>query len=164
MPEETIYKGTPSAALRFGIFALSVLSILLMGTALVMFWDRIQPPPMRYILGAMAFIPLLVALSQYALLKTRLYEITSERIKITTGIFSKRTEELELYRVKDATLVEPFVLRLFSAGNIEIATADASAPVVLLEGVKNARDLREQLRKNVEACRDKKRTRVTELE
>ena len=98
------------------------------------------------------------------LLKARVYEVTTERIKVTDGIFSKKTDELELYRVKDTTLVEPFLLRMFSVGNILITTADASTPSLELEGLKGARELREQLRTNIEACRDRKRTRVTELE
>ena len=52
------------------------------------------------------------------LVKSIRYEITSERIKITSGIFSKQTSALELYRVKDYTLEAPFFYRLFHLGNI----------------------------------------------
>ncbi|MGI8965645.1 MAG: PH domain-containing protein, partial [Limisphaerales bacterium] len=113
---------------------------------------------------ALLILPLLFALIKWWLIKSRIYEITTERIKITNGIFSKKTDEMELYRVKDATLVEPFLLRLFSVGDIQVTSADASTPALQLEGIAGASGVREELRKNVEACRDRKRTRITELE
>ena len=45
---------------------------------------------------------------QWLLIRCRVYEVTTERIRVTTGILTKRTEELELYRVKDITLIETF--------------------------------------------------------
>ena len=40
--------------------------------------------------------------------------LTNQRLKIRSGVFSRKTNELELYRVKDTTLDEPFILRLVS--------------------------------------------------
>ena len=104
-------------------------------------------------------LPLVAMLVRY--LNTKFYkiEVTSERIRITTGILSKRMDELELYRVKDTRVEEPFFLRLFGLGNIVIATSDQSHPALTLEAIPETRALREDLRGCVEKLRDRKRVR-----
>ena len=79
------------------------------------------------------------ALVKVLLIKAVSYEITSERIKITSGIFSKKTNAMELYRVKDYTLKEPFFYRLFHLGNIIILTSDHSTPQIILRAIPGAR-------------------------
>ena len=44
-----------------------------------------------------------MSLARYLETRFTRFEITSERIRITTGVLSRRMEELELYRVKDTT-------------------------------------------------------------
>jgi hypothetical protein len=80
------------------------------------------------------------------------------------GIVSKRTDELELYRVKDTSLIEPFIYRMFSVGNISVVTNDASTPTLELRAIKNAKEIREELRASIEECRARKRTGLVELE
>ncbi len=162
--EKLVFKGSPSAVVSLGTFILCSTAFLFLLVCIVLSWSRLSNSVLRFALIALLFAPIVVALVKWAVIKARVYEITSERIKITDGIFSKKTEELELYRVKDTTLLEPFLLRTFGAGSILITTADASTPSLELEGLKGAKELREQLRTNIEACRDRKRTRVTELE
>ena len=115
-------------------------------------------------LPALVVAPLAYAGWRWCVVASRVYEITTERIKVTTGLVSKRTDDLELYRVKDTVLEEPVLLRLAGAGNIVLTTNDATTPTLVLEGITGAKELREELRKHIEACRDRKRTRLTELE
>jgi uncharacterized membrane protein YdbT with pleckstrin-like domain len=137
--EQTVWKGTSSQSLYLGTYTLCLLFCWLI-------------------------VPIFYALWKWYMLRSREYEVTTERIRIRSGIFSKRTEELELYRVKDYALVEPFWLRLFKAGNIQLATHDESNPLMVLEAVPNAAALRDEIRKNVELCRGRKRVRLAELE
>jgi uncharacterized membrane protein YdbT with pleckstrin-like domain len=109
-------------------------------------------------------IPIFYALAKWIQLRTRVYELTTQRIRIRQGVFSKRTDELELYRVKDSTVLEPFWQRLFGVGSIVITTNDASTPTLTLEALPNSRDIREKLRAAIEECRDRKRVRIAELE
>ncbi len=162
--EKTVYKGSPSMVVNFGTFFLCALIFAGILVGIVIYWNKVAPPELRFVLLALLAIPLLVALSKWLLIKSQVYEITTERIKMTKGIFSKKTDELELYRVKDTTLIEPFLLRMFSAGDIEITSADASTPAIRLVGIKQAKAVREELRKNIEARRDRKGTRTLELE
>jgi len=109
-------------------------------------------------------IPIFYAIAKWIQLRARQYELTTQRVRIRNGVFSKRTDELELYRVKDSTVFEPFWQRLFGLGNIVITTNDTSTPSVTLEALPNAAETREKLRAAIEECRDRKRVRIAELE
>ena len=85
------------------------------------------------------------------------YGITSERLRVTKGIFSKRMREMELYRVKETSLHQPFFLRLFRLANVVITTADREKPEIVIRAVPHARALRESLRECIETMRDRKR-------
>src|SRR4051812_5913879 len=71
-------------------------------------------------------VPIFIALARYLQTKNRVYELTTERLKITQGVFSKVTDTLELYRVKDIETRQPFLYRLFHIENIPVTTSDAS--------------------------------------
>jgi len=98
------------------------------------------------------------------LLKSRVYEVTTQRIRVSTGLVTRRTDELELYRVKDMTLVEPPLQRIFKLGNIVVQTSDTTNPTLVLEAIENPTALRESLRVAIEECRARNRVRLTELE
>src|SRR6185369_9630109 len=76
-----------------------------------------------YILCALfcwLIVPLIWGIVKWIQLRSRRYELTTQRVRIRQGVFSKRTDELELYRVKDSTVFEPFWQRLFGVGSIVI--------------------------------------------
>jgi uncharacterized membrane protein YdbT with pleckstrin-like domain len=102
-----------------------------------------------------------IPFSIWRYLETRFcrYEVTSERIRVTTGVLSRRMDEIELYRVKDTTIDQPFFLRLFGLANLVVTTSDASTPTVVLKAIPDATSLRENLRGSVEKLRDRKRVR-----
>ncbi len=79
-------------------------------------------------------------------------------------MLNRKTDELELYRVRDYQLVEPFFLRLFSLGNVVLRTSDRSNPVVTIKAVENGEELREKLRQYVEECRTHKGVREFDVE
>jgi uncharacterized membrane protein YdbT with pleckstrin-like domain len=79
-----------------------------------------------------------------------------------SGVFNRKTEEIELYRVRDSSLDEPLLLRLFGAGNVVVYAIDSSAPTIVLRGVRAAADVRQKLRAAVEAVREQKRVRSIE--
>ena len=104
-------------------------------------------------------VPLFLSLWRYLTTRNHHVRISSERIQITTGVLSKRMEEVELYRVKDTSLEQPFLLRLFGLANIHLTTSDQSSPQLLIGPIAEARQVRENLRGAVEKVRDKKRVR-----
>ncbi len=162
--EHIIFKGNPSPVAIMGTLVLCVILFLGGSIALVLFWNKFQPGILRQVIFWVPIIPALYALGKWVALKFHSYEITNERIKVIKGIFSKRTDELELYRVKDTALIEPFFYRMFSVGNISIITGDDTTPQLEIKALKNAKEIREQLRTSIEECRSRKRAGIMELE
>lgn len=98
-------------------------------------------------------VPLLYA--GWTWLATRLirYELTTQRLRVRTGVVSHRTDEVELYRVKDFTLEEPWLYRLTGTGNVILETSDRTTPRVVLEAIPRPHALRDALRDTVEHIR-----------
>ncbi len=161
MSDETvIFRGSPSVVTRFGGL---LLAFLLAVGGLTGFF-LVNEPTMKYVLGALALVAIIHMIITIILVKATQYEVTSERIRVRHGIITKRTDELELYRVNDTSLIEPLSLRMFGLGTIEVRTMDTTNPTLFLHAVHGARTLREDLRKSVELCRDRKGVRVTEFD
>ncbi|MDA7888286.1 PH domain-containing protein [Akkermansiaceae bacterium] len=96
--------------------------------------------------------------------KCKVFEFTSERIRIYEGVFNQEINEVELYRVKDTKIQKPFWLRLFGLSSIVLSTSDRSCPTVEIKAIKDGPEIREKLRKQVEMLRDKKRVREVDFE
>jgi uncharacterized membrane protein YdbT with pleckstrin-like domain len=156
MNEEVLFRGSPSLLVRAGTFFVGLLLIAGFIAAAVFF----QQP----LIAIGAGIVLIYLIVVTMLIRTQVFEVTNERVRWRRGILTKRTDEIELYRVMDASLVEPFLLRMGNAGNIEIRSADASTPSLTLPAVKGAADLREKLRVSIENCRARKGVKVTEFD
>lgn len=135
MEEELIWKGSPSQWTNFGLFV-----------------------------SCIFILPIPFAIWQYLKTKNRVFTITNERVIETSGVFSKTTDELELYRVKDLKLEQPFFLRLVKLSNIRMNTSDKTHAVVLIPAIVKGHDVKEQLRKVIEIRRDLKGVRETDFE
>src|ERR1051325_522556 len=104
--EQTLFKGSSSPIKNLGTFI--ICGLIAVGALVFAF---MLPSPLRLILGGVAAIALAYMLVRWLLIKVRVYEVTTERIRITNGLLTRRTDELELYRVKDTTLIEPLSMR-----------------------------------------------------
>jgi uncharacterized membrane protein YdbT with pleckstrin-like domain len=154
--EKVLFRGSSSPVINLGAFVLGLLA-LGASVAAALFFEQ----PLIFIAAG---VVLLFMLIKWLLIKTRVYEITTERVRVTEGILTRKTEELELYRVQDLTVIEPFVARLFGTGSILLTTMDPTTPNVEIEYIRGVRNVREELRKNIETCRERKRVRVAEFE
>jgi uncharacterized membrane protein YdbT with pleckstrin-like domain len=85
-------------------------------------------------------------------------------VKITTGLLSRHTTELELYRVRDYAVVEPFWLRLVGCGNIVLQTSDRTTSQVVLHAVPHAATLKDQIRTYTERMRQRRGVRDLEID
>lgn len=159
--EKIIFTGSPSVLTRFGSLFLGLLILLGAAVAAIILRDR---PPLGIVFGALAVLALIYLLAVTMLVKATQYEVTNERLRVRRGLLTKRTDELELYRANDTSLIEPLSLRMLGLGTIEIRCADPSTPIVYLHAVHGARKLREELRQAIEDCRDRKKVRVTEFD
>jgi len=166
MPEETVWRGTPSQWKNFGRY---LLCAILAGIVLVIFvaLRRIQSPPVQqfspYLL-LLLLVPVFMVLVRYLQTKCKIYELTTERLKTSEGVFSKVTDTLELYRVKDLETRQPFLYRLVGLENIQVNTSDVSTPFVTIDAIPRAVGLADKIRNHVEAIRAQKGVREIDVE
>ncbi|SRR6266403_5558846 len=139
MAEEIVWRGSSSQWKNFGLYLLCGLFCWLI-------------------------VPIFIALARYLKTKCKIYELTNERLKITEGVFSKVTETLELYRVKDLETRQPFLYRLVGVENIHINTSDLTTPFVLVEAIPSSVGFGDKLRNQVEIIRQQKRVREIDIE
>jgi uncharacterized membrane protein YdbT with pleckstrin-like domain len=92
------------------------------------------------------------------------FELTSQRLRITSGVINQQIDEIELYRVKDTLMVRSWWMRLTGLSAISMQTSDRSLPHLVIPAIRNGGELREQLRKRVEAQRDTKRVREMDFD
>ena len=130
MTEQTIWTGTSSQVKNFWLFVACLLVV---------------PIPWAF----------------WAWLKTknRTYTLTSERLVIRSGVFNIATETLELYRVRDLQIMEPFWLRLWGLKNLHLITTDSTTPELILDYIPSALDLGTKFRQQIEMSRQKKGVR-----
>jgi uncharacterized membrane protein YdbT with pleckstrin-like domain len=122
-----------------------------------------------FILGGLFFwliVPAIVAVWRWLQIRCTQYELTNERLRVTSGVLSRRTDDLELYRVKDTSFDQPFILRVFSKANINLVTSDSNSPAseILCIPAGKASQLREKIRRSVESLRASKRVREIDVE
>ena len=147
--EKDVWFGTPSQVVNLSTF---------------IFMGLLFSPFIFMGLLFLLIFPLFIILWKWLEIKCTKYELTTERLRTRHGILNKKTDELELYRVRDYKLDQPLFLRLFSLGNIVLQTSDRSHPEVILRAIPNGEELREKIRTYVEACRTKKRVREVDFE
>jgi uncharacterized membrane protein YdbT with pleckstrin-like domain len=103
----------------------------------------------------------------YAWLKARgtHYKITSQRVVIESGIFSKRMEQIDLYRIVDYVVERPFGQRIMGTGNIVLETMDKTTPEIRIEAVKtDVMSLYEKLRFSTEQEKRRRGVRLLDVE
>lgn len=118
--------------------------------------------------AGLSFIGLLVPAGMWIvrwwITRTTTYELTTQRLKISSGILDKKLDELELFRVKDYAMEQPLALRLVGLGHLTLMTSDATTPTVRLRAIPGVEDVREKLRAAVQAERDRKRVRELDVD
>lgn len=152
--ENSFWKGSPSQWLNLGPFSAALVLACCIIAGGVFF------PP--------AFIGLLVPLAymlwRFLIVRTQVFELTSERLRITTGVINQKIDEVELYRVKDSQMIRPWWMRLTGLASIVMETSDRTRPHLVVPAVRGGVELRELIRTHVEIQRDRKRVRETDFD
>jgi uncharacterized membrane protein YdbT with pleckstrin-like domain len=84
------------------------------------------------------------------------YELTTDRLLIYSGIFTRVREEIELYRLKDYKVVSPLFLRLLRLSKIIIYSSDKTLPFVILHSINDSYKVTDLLRETVEKAKSKR--------
>ncbi len=119
-------------------------------------------------LGALVVVILTAGLAAiYFWLKTRgtSYRVTSQRVIVETGVFGKRVDQLDLYRIVDFVVERSFGQRVMGTGTITIDSMDKTTPVTRIAGIKtNVMGLYERLRAAAEVEKKQRMVRPMDIE
>lgn len=123
-PEEEIWSGRPSQWVNVVPFLLCVL-----------------------------IIPIPYAIWRWLAVRCTRYTLTTQRLRHTHGILSRHHDDMELYRVKDVTVSEPFIQRMVGLGSVKLVTSDATTPEMTLPAISEPLTVLEAVREQVETLR-----------
>src|SRR5688572_16560070 len=115
-PEVTIHQCSPSQIVNLRSFVLAMLGAIAIVVVAIL-TDTM-------LLLALLIFPVGFALWKWILIKSTRFTLTDQRLIVTTGVFTKKTNETELYRVRDTSIEEPFFYRMFGVGNVIIYSTD----------------------------------------
>jgi len=151
--EEELWRGHPSQVLNFSIYLFWVCILVVALVVALAFGDSQKWSLLLF--GIVALLALIQVAWAYFHLHAIEYVVTTQRVRIISGILSKDIQEIELFRVKDTMAHQSFFLRLFGLGTITVISGDANHPRLVLSGVPDAIELREKLRQEVMALRQR---------
>jgi uncharacterized membrane protein YdbT with pleckstrin-like domain len=104
-PEQVLFSGHPAVLAGVGSLVVSVLTL---GLALIYYFIRSR---------------------------SRFIRITNQRVVVEHGLFSKRMEQVDLYRIVDYVVERPFGQRVLGTGNLVLEAMDSSTPALRLEAL-----------------------------
>ena len=133
-PEEPLWQGRPSQWTNFIPFILCIL-----------------------------IIPIPWAFYRWLVTNCTSYSITTQRLRKSSGILTKHFDDLELYRVKDSTVTQPFWLRMVGLGNITLHTSDTTTPTLVLPAIKDPLAVHDLLRQEIERLRRERGVRELDV-
>ena len=114
--ERTLFDGHPAALYSIGRWLLAIVTL---GIAGLCYW--------------------------IASLSTR-FEITTQRVRIERGVFSRSRQDTELYRIDDMALEQPLGMRMVGHGVLVLRSTDRTTPQIRIYGVPELASLAEKLR------------------
>jgi uncharacterized membrane protein YdbT with pleckstrin-like domain len=155
--EQSIWKGRPSQWINIGPFSGALLLAIgiCVGSLLI---------PGAFLGFLLLILPLAYMLWKFLVVHSQVFELTSQRLRITQGVINQKVDEIELYRVKDTQLLRVWWMRLTGLASISLDTSDRTLSNLTIPAIHGGTEMRELLRKEVEIQRDKKRVREMDLD
>lgn len=91
----------------------------------------------------------------------RVYVLTNQRLIIISGIFSKRVDEIELFRIVDSSAQQSLIDRWVGIGSIYVSSTDKTGNLVM-QKIPSPHLVRDSLRQLYTEARQKKGTVIME--
>lgn len=157
--EECLYIGQPSLWALAGSFVKGGIVLAIAITLVVwhierMAWLKLSTEQMvvfgkyRLLAGVVLGSIVVVVLFYKAVqLKMTYYEVSAERIEYGRGIFDRRVDNLDMFRVVDMNLRRSILDCLVGVGSIMLTTTDKSHPAFVFHKIRSARELYDAIKK-----------------
>lgn len=81
------------------------------------------------------------------------YTISDSRLIVEKGFFTKRRDEIRLYRIRDITVTRSLIKRMFGIGDIIVFSTDTSSPQYIIHNVRKTATVADLLGEASEAAR-----------
>lgn len=157
--EQAVWQGSPSQMVNFPVYAVLGIGLIVATVGLLLLRAN-TPLTATDDLNARSVYPWIIvaiwvlgglgALVTYLKVSTTKYVLTSERLRVTTGILSTVTQDLELRRVRDSLILRPFWARVAGLGDVQILSADASTPRLVLHAIRDPDGVQSKIRSIVQ--------------
>ena len=157
-PKQVLYEGFPSWRAYFGKYFL--ITMLALGAAAALgYFDPLAAGGLLHaveiaaplVLGALSFLVLNLARRAVRV------RATNRSIETEIGLFSKRIDVMELWRIRDLRYKQSFLDRILGIAHIEIIAKDVTTPDLEMVGLPASKQLFEKLRDSVEIQRQSRR-------
>ncbi len=86
-----------------------------------------------------------------------IYSFSEDRFFIESGFFTKKEDEVRLYRILDISMQRTLLQRIFGLSTILVNSSDKSLGNFEIKNIKNGPEIKEQLSELVEKVRTEKR-------
>ena len=155
--DPVVWRGNPSPRAQLPTFAALLLGAIVATAAIVFLGresdagdgDRSLGPLVPWLVAFAWLVCAAAALGVYLRSRSTRYALTTERLRVTTGLLSTTTQEMELRRVRDTVVLQPLFLRMMGLGHVALVSADASTPRVTLAAVPAPEQLQSTIRELV---------------
>jgi len=148
-PSVVIYEGSVSLWMAWKAILISViLDFVGVGAAIFSTTSNAGTMQTPLLIGGVALLLASGIMLAYVVVTVRMtrYKITNKLIERESGIVLKRTDSLDLARVKDVQLTQSIVDRMAGIGTIEVFSTDRTDPAMFVEALPNAKPIYEKLR------------------
>ena len=81
------------------------------------------------------------------------YTLKEDKLCISSGILSKKYEEIRLYRIRDFTVSCSLIQRIFRLGTIHICSADSTTPEIDVINIRDVLKVKDLMSDQVERAR-----------
>lgn len=137
-PEKTLWTGRPS---WWTVWPSLLIGDLILLLAAALWWRGMTQQAPWAVVGALPFY-LLAALKR----ASASYLVTDQRVSASTGLFSRRVDEVEAADIKNVILTQSFFERLVGTGTVGLSTSAGDGVEVVLIGVPQAEAVKEAIR------------------
>ncbi len=154
-----VYEGSPSWRAYIGTYVLIVVLTPLVAVGLFWASSRYQMATLYKTLAIL--IPLAIGVVAFfvtgLIRKSNRVRMTNRSLENECGVFSKKIDVMELWRIRDVRYKQSLLDRMLGIAHIEVFTKDVTTPHLEIVGLPASRDVFERLRDNIEIQRQSNR-------